>query len=461
MKHSLGSLLVLLGLLVAAATAPAKADTVDNLARMLIDGSEQAEEKTAVLRDAFAQFEANELEQALASLNQAHQSYPTLPPGRLLLALFFLDAARTDQARQQLEAAAIEFPQLPLTYDAFGRLALIEGHITDADLHFQHALALMDQTDWDQSHKDRMIREANLGLASVAERRQQWEAARNYLETAVELRPAEVATRRRLAKVLFLMERFDEAFAELTQSVKDDPTLEPPEASMARLFAGIGNQPQAESWFERALDQHPDDQRVLVTYGAWLLDRGRESEAADRVKQAIQLAPADPGVKSLLAVLAHAVNKFDIAEQYFQELHQAEPENVDYSNYLALALIEQDPESKHKKAFRLAESNAREYPGSEQAQATLGWVYRRLGRIDLAEEALKRAVSAGRASADTVYFYARVAAELGRIDEARAMLRRALENDGRFLYRAEAQQYLDQITVSKRGSTDEPDSRAP
>jgi len=423
------------------------ADTVDNLVRMHIQGTDDAEGKTTALRAAYDLFDAKKFDQAFAALKQTHENYPTLPPGRLLLALFFLDGARTNEARQQLEAAAIEYPDSPLTYDAFGRLALIEGHVTDAELHFERAARLIKKSNWDQQRKDRAAREANLGLAAVAERRQQWETAQARLEKALQAKASDPPTRRRLAQTLFRLDQYDPAFEQLTAAAESDPEQEPPEILMARLHSGVGNQEQAESWIKIALQKYPENVRVLVTYGAWLLDRGREVEAADSVKQAIKLAPEEPAVKSLLAVLAHAVGKFGIAEQYLQELHNSEPGNFEYSNYLALALAEQENERKLGKAFQLAENNARLYPRDERAQATLGWVYHKLGRNDMAESFLNRAVSGGRASADTVYFYSRIAAELGRIEEARKMLPKALENDGRFLYRSEAKEYLDQITV--------------
>ncbi len=362
--------------------------------------------------------------------------------------MFFLDHGQTNQARQQLELAAIEQAESPLTFDAFGRLALIEGRITDAAVLFDLALRLMQSKDWNQERKDRFSRECELGLATVAERRGQWSSAQQILQTALDRQPQDPVTRRRLAQALFRTDQIESAFQQLLKTTEIDPSLESAEITMARFCTGQGDHAQAEQWINKALEKNPEDDSVIVVYGSWLLDRGRDREAVEQARRATKIAPGEPRVKSLLGTLARTLGKCEHAERYFQELANAEPGNFDFSNQLALSLIDQSDPQKQQRALQLAEGNARQYPRNEQALATLGWVYHRLGRVEDAAQMIQRAISSGRASADTAYFYARVAAEQNRTGEAVELLQRALQSDGRFVYRNAAQQWLQQLSAA-------------
>ncbi len=241
------------------------------------------------------------------------------------------------------------------------------------------------------------------------------------------------------------MNQPDLAYQELLKASDTDPAIEPAEITMARLYSAKQDQKQAESWIKQAQEKHSANDLVAVTYGLWLLDRGRNNEAAAQAKRASEIAPDQPRVKALFGLLARTIGKHDRAEQYFQELSINVPGNFDFSNQLILSMIEQDDEQKQQRALQLAEVNARQYPRSEQALATLGWVFHRLGRADEAQQLLKKAVSAGRASADTVDYFARAAVPQDQTKEVRELLEKALQSDGRFVNRRHAQQWLEEI----------------
>jgi tetratricopeptide (TPR) repeat protein len=309
-----------------------------------------------------------------------------------------------------------------------------------------------------RSRKQRLMHEFELGLARIAERRTQWPIARQHLETALSIKPEDPLTRRRYAQALFQLNDMDQAYQELQQAAALDAESEPAEISMARLYGAQGKHDQAEAWIKRGLAKQPDNFRAIVTYASWLMDRGRTEAAAAEAKRAMQKSPESTEVKTLLGGLALTLGKYETAEQYFRSLSNAEPGNFEYSNQLALSLIEQDDPQKQQQALQLAEVNARQYPNAEPALSTLGWVHLRMGREELARQTLQRAVSAGRVSADTVYFYARAHATEQPPDELRALLQKAIESDGRFTHRKAAQRWIDQLRAD---SEPQPAARQP
>lgn len=436
---------LVLGSLVVSLRSNVTADTVDNFVQMYISPSKDSEAQTELLRAALDQFRQQKFDAALEQLDQAHKKYSNLPPGRISIALFFLDVGQTKQTRQQLELAAIQHPDSPWTFDAFGRLALVEGRITDAAVHLDQTLRLIAETNWSKPEKNRLVHQCELGLATVAEQRGQWPLAQQYLQRVLDRDQDNSTTRRRLAQAMFHSDEPDSAYSELIKATETDPSLEPAETTMARLYVGQSNLIKAEFWFDKATEEHPDNVLVFVTFGSWLLERGRNEEAADQARKGSKIAPESSTVKALLGVLAMTVGKHAHAERYFQQLHSDEPGNFDYGNRLALSLIEQSDEDKQQRALQLAEVNARQYPRKERALATLGWVYHLLGRTEDARKLLQKAISSGRASADTIYFYARAVDDQDQTDKIRTLLEKAVHSGGLFLYRNDAKEWLKEI----------------
>lgn len=399
------------------------------------------------LEQSYEAFQRKQFDDCLAQLMLAREKHSNLPPARIMLSIFFLQTQQPVQARSLLESVAVEHARYPPLYEAFGRLALIEGRTTDALVQIERAKSLVAESDWDQTQRDHFIRQCDFGLAAVAEGRRDWQTAERYLAIMLDHDPEDSVARRRLAQVFFHQEKTELAYREFRRATSENDALEPAEITMARLYSQEGKHDRAEGWLRKARALHPDAVIVLVTYGSWLLDRGSIDEAAVQAEQAENIAPDNPQVKVLLGMLSRCGQEHEEAERYFQELLTDHPGNFDYSNQLALSLIEQQVAAKRQKALELAEVNARQFPRSEPALATLGWVYYRLGRLADAQRALQAAIAGGRATSDTACYLAHVMSDSGKPDEARILLERALTSTGRFIHRDEAQAWLDRLST--------------
>lgn len=399
---------------------------------------------------AFAQGRFGDCFEILTAMAQQDS---TLPPARLMLARLHLAAGQLAPGRAVLEQAAAEAPDYPGIHLTFGQLAVAEGRVTDALLHFEKASSLGQAADLRETTKQYVAAQASAGRAAVAEARQDWETARIHLLSVLEHDPHNGHARQRLGRALFLSSKPRESYEQIEQAVKDDATLEPAAVSMARLNMQQGNSQKAEEWLQFGVKKNPGDIRVRSAYASWLLDHGRLDESAE---QATAAATSDPGsneVKLLLAECARHAKDFPKAEQYFEAVHGAEPGNFLASNGLALALVEQQDETKRGRALELAEVNVRQYPQRVEALSTLGWVHYRTGRLESAEQLLTKAVSGGTVTSDTAYFLACCLADRGRPEDARKLLARAVESAGRFAYRAEARNWLDSNTAHPAKNT--------
>lgn len=404
----------------------------------------------ASLDEALGRFREGKIDDCLRLLRSAAWLQPELPPGRLMLARLFLGANRIPEARANLEQTAAEHPDDPGTYLSFGQLALAEGRLTDALLHFDKAQTLAASKSVGEQARRYVQIQGSAGRAAVAERRQDWETARLALEAWLKLEPKNGKARQRLGRALFHLDRQGEAHEQFTQAVKDDDTLEPAAISMGWLYHRSGDAEKAAEWMERAVESAPDDAAARFSYATWLLEQDRPEEARPHAEAAEKLDPESRPAKILRGQIARALKQYAEAEQIFQSLHQAAPADFVAGNLLARALADQDGEASRRRALELATVNLRQYPKSPEAVSTLGWANYRFGNLDEAERALQAAASSGQVSSETAYYLARLLAERGRTEEVKALLKSAVESPGIFVYRTAAAQRIKEVAEEKQ-----------
>ena len=168
-------------------------------------------------------------------------------------------------------------PDHPDVYLTLGGLALGEGRLSDARLNFENALELAGSGQWD-AEKIRVFRRESLaGLVAVSEAREDWKAAQGRLNHWLELEPKNGQARQRLGRVLFRLDKAEDAFAALTQAVKDEPALEPAAVSMGWLYTQKGDPKKAEEWFDYARKVEPAKRGFAspARPGCWIRVRPR------------------------------------------------------------------------------------------------------------------------------------------------------------------------------------------
>ena len=358
-----------------------------------------------------------------------------LPP-RIILAKWLLDNKQGSNARVQIELAAAAEPDDPSVFLFNGLIAELEGRHVDARLNCETALKLAD-TIKDADQKKDIQREAHIGLSRCAEAMNQWEAARAHLEKWLELDPANGMAHMAYGRALFKTGKPEKAaYDQLVEAAKlqaaadkkagrDEPSLEMAEISMARLWGARDsknaaeakeNALKAEEWFGKATQaakETKDKARVQLAYAEWLLNtaEGKEDKLKEALKHAEHARDLFPGLSASRRVYGHilrALGDYGAAERIFEALHQDDLTDVDAANQLVLVLVESRQASNVKRAFQLAQVNARQYPRSPEILAALGWVCYRVKNLDEAERYLRLSVSSGPATQDTLYYLATV-----------------------------------------------------
>ncbi len=403
-----------------------------------------AKEPMPEVTDAVALFKKQDFAGALKLLKEAVKKHPELPPAQVIMAQLFSQINQAGAVRSSLESAVLEAPDDPEVYVIMGDIALRERRVTEAGLLFAKASSLVSEVK-DASRRKILEPRVYSGLTSVAEARQQWATAQDYLESWLKFDPTSTAAMQRLARALFKQGKAKAALDQLKAAAAADPKVLTPAAMLARFYQQAGDHKNAKQWMAYALKVAPKDLRTRLVAAQWSLETGQLEQAEQQAAAAMQLDPKSLQAKVLRGVIALFQRDYKAAELYFESAHLQSPGNFAASNNLALALCEQPDEAKRRRALEYAQANSRQFPKVAEAASTYGWVLYKLGRLDDAERALRQAAASGNLSADTVYYIARVSADRGRKDEAKQLIESALASKRPFSQRQEAEALLKQL----------------
>ncbi len=341
MKKSFAHLMIGSLLLLAAA------GMLSHLAAQEPDTAEEARLKK-LYKEPLDAFKEGKFDKSFEKLKELSKDDPTLSPARLTLARWLLSNQQTLQAgRSILEIAIAENSDHPEVYLQNASIALSEGRITEGLLNCQFALQLADGPKFSGKQRREFKKQARGGLATAFESRKQWLAAKGELTGWLELDEKNSQVRQRLARAIFMTDDPKGAYEELQAAVKDakeDAPLDPPEVSMALLYASIepvvedekspkvdtkdkpkdDPKKKAEEWFGKAItasekkDFKGKKARVYQAYAGWLLDTGRIKDAAAQITKAAELDPDSRETLALQGLEARYNHKWVEAESKVQ-----------------------------------------------------------------------------------------------------------------------------------------------
>jgi tetratricopeptide (TPR) repeat protein len=191
----------------------------------------------------------------------------------------------------------------------------------------------------------------------------------------------------------------------------------------AQLQSKAGKLDEARRLLNEA-DVNNDDERVRLIIGeAQLLrDAGKLAEAMQLVEDALDLYKDNVDLLYELAMLAEKNQQFDLMESTLRKVIQLAPDSQHAYNALGYSFADrnqrlQEAHDLIKKALSLA-------PEDPYIMDSMGWVEFRLGRLERAEELLRRAFAI-KADPEIAAHLGEVLWARGREDEAKRLWRKA------------------------------------
>ncbi len=323
-----------------------------------------------------------------------------------------------------------------------GEIALGSGRLTESFLLLERAKALAANAKWDDQRRQDFLRILTRLRGATAQSREKLEDAAKIYRDHLANDPELWAANWELGKVEVLMGKTDAGFQRMKEAFEKDRALTQPELALAVIFANRKDDAAAEAWFQKSIAEPSASLACWVEYAKWLLMSDRPSDAKALVSKSPAEMQESRDLRFILGLAARFDNDLATAESIFSSLHQANLEDMEVADQLALVLIESADEGKRGRALQLAEANVRRAPGAETALATAGWVHFRLGSTDLAERFLTEATKLGRITPQTAYYIAKMLEYRGRNQDALKLFETAAEESGVFVQRREVAKRL-------------------
>lgn len=427
--------------------------------------------KDALVDEAAKLFKERKEEEAYKKLVEACSKNDKLPPARLMMHRMYLSAGRAVDARRTIELAAVENPDHPDIYITFAMQALQQARFTDALLQFERAMqTVADTKKWNESQRKSVMLACLSGLAQTAEARQQFDVARKHYEAILKLdfpKNQLAGFRASLGRMLFMLDKKDDALKELQAAHTDVPEMEPAGVMMAKLYTNRAMQEKvaakqkeliakAKEWYEYAIKTDPKSYKARISYAVWLfdmnyMDKNYFTLAEEELKEAIKLDPKAYDNRVLRGLMYRWTGNYEAAEAEFDSAWKEKPDDFYSQNQLVLALVEQKGNpAKMQRAVQLATDNIQKHGARvPEASATYAWVMFKNNRMDDAEKALQATFQGGQYTADSLYYLSQVHRMRGRLTEAGEALKLAVTQPGRFMYRKEANKDHEQLTGSR------------
>jgi len=315
---------------------------------------------------------------ALAAYRTALEALPKDSALRLGYARMLVDMERLPEAREQFRLLGKQLPDNADVAYAEGLLAMQAGDLDQAEKHFKRLLKLGQRID-----------EAAYALGQIAETRN----------------------------------RADEALQWYGQVSDGSSYLD----AMVRSAVLINRQQglAAARAYLRGIELQTSQQelRLRMVEAELLRDAGQRAEAQQVYDEALVQFPDNIELLYARAMNAEGMGRLDLLERDLNAILKQDPDNVQALNALGYTLA--DRTNRYREAYDLVRRAYEQRPDDPAIIDSMGWVYFRLGRLEEAEQYLRRALDK--------HFDAEIAAHLGEVlwvrgrrDEARQVWQDAL-----------------------------------
>lgn len=437
----------------------------------LLDSQQQTaakafEQKYPEIRDAATKFSERDFQGAEEVLTAVKASHPELPPAGVMLGKWYAQIRNALAARTAYEMAARDEPNDPEPYVVFGENALRQRRFTDAALLFEKAVDVSNGYSADETRKKLMLLRAHAGVAAVAAARERWKDAEVSLRKALEVDQQNLALNARLGRVLFKQgtvepdesdaqkKKFNSAY-KLFQTIytqAPDKTGRA-EINMANLYQEAGREQNAEQLIMLAIERDPDSLKTQLAAAQWAMETGRKNLLKQCADAAERIEPDGLQTLILRGFMARLDGDFVTAEAAFEKALAKSPNSALALNQMAIALVEQKNPDKQRKAAQYADLCNKYYSDrntmtGREALVTSGWVLYKLGQVTEAVQKVEVALSSGGIGPEAAYFSAVILKEKGRVELAKMLLERMLQDSRRlFPNRDKAEALLEEIST--------------
>lgn len=253
-------------------------------------------------------------------------------------------------------------------------------------------------------------------------------------EEAVKLTPHDAAALGYLAQSLIATGNHAKALSVIREGRAEHPD----DLGLARLEAralnASGERAEGVAVLEGFLKTQPDNPDAHLALARAYGDAGRAEEAIKVLEAAAEQFPSETVLTFELGAAFEREHRYAEAESAFRRVIASDPNHSPALNYLGYMFAEQG--ERLDESVDLIKRALEIEPDNGSYLDSLGWAYFKDGRLDLAEEYLRRAADQLTRNSVVQDHFGDVLFQLGRFREAMDAWRVALDGDGENVDRA-------------------------
>jgi tetratricopeptide (TPR) repeat protein len=205
-----------------------------------------------------------------------------------------------------------------------------------------------------------------------------------------------------------------------------------PENENAWLYAGeayfqMAKYHEAIDLIERGMEYHDDDYDLLFLLGLSYNRIDDLDRATEYLGKAVDMQPEGVNALAMLALTYDSQQEYETSDSLYGVALLLDPENHLILNNYSYSLAER--EKNLEQALEMSKLAVEQQPENGAYLDTLGWIYFRMGELDLAKKYVREAIDAGSASAVVHDHMGDIYYHLHEYDKAMEYWKKALELD--------------------------------
>lgn len=319
---------------------------------------------------------------ALSVSEELVKTAPADPQARLMHATCLTAVGQYPQARSELNALAVQFPDVPQVRFRVAMLALAEGRFKDAEEMFRR---LLPSSAGDP--------EVIAGLAQAYQGQNEPAKALQLITDELKRTPASTPLRQMFARLAMASGKSGLAIEQFRQLAAAAPKSVQAQLALAAAYDASGDHNASIGVLEKTLGDNPKSPAVLLPLAQSLIGAGRVNDAKAR----------------------------------YHQLLAAEPNNANALNDLAFLMAESGDDLDQALAFaQQSQQSATTAELKQSVSDTLGWIYLKKKMNDSALQVFNTLVRNNPDNATFHYHLGATLLERGEKQKARTELQAAL-----------------------------------
>ena len=398
----------------------------------------------------FLYHQKGEISKSLSAWRRISDIYPFDPGIRLRLAAMLMENGRYDEAVDEYNNILQSDPGSIQAWLGLGTAYQAKQDLQKAIEAYEKA-AVLDYNNV-SLHK---------GLVSLYVLNREIYKAKKEMEIIHKLDPEDEENTQRLGSLYLLQQNYDSAESLFTQDLERDSSHVMAHLFLGRVALARGDfaaakqkfrkvislrENSSDGWvglaltyiqedsldeaidvYEQSLQRVTDKENVYYPLGLTYNRLEKFDQAASVLEKALILQPDEPRILFALGVAYEREGNFDRAASTFEKLLEIEPDNAQALNYLGYMLAEKGV--RLEESLKMIEKALEKDPQNGAYLDSYGWVLFRLGKIDQAEDQIRRALESLDTDAVVYEHLGDILQAKGKSRDAKAYWKKALEMD--------------------------------